>query len=282
MKKIVLLFVMVVVATVGYGQYYGLLGKRVIFNLEGTTSPAYLHSNLVTEALINKYGEDKSHGILSLNFFATPSVEVAVWKKGTVGAGYSFFTSPFEGMQHDLYSGQYQQGYQFPVYSDYSVFSGHVTAHGIQFYYKQYVGNTEAPIGHYFKFNFDLFLTKYIMDDVPDYATDSVPIIQQTLFYMPGGEYDPEVKYSLEEIRTGKGKLFGLRVEYGYDFWPLSFMKLSVGASLGTTFGGYRGISTKYDGFTDFSKRTFEGYSYGRILGAYWLQFKLGIGFSAF
>ena len=77
MKKTFLLWIMVCCACAGYGQYYGLLGKRVIFDLEGTTSPAYFHANNITQVLENKYGEDKSAGLLSMNFFVTPSVEVA-------------------------------------------------------------------------------------------------------------------------------------------------------------------------------------------------------------
>ena len=283
MKKILLFCLMVVAATASYGQYYGLLGKRVIFNLEGTTSPAYFHKNLITEAIERRYGDDKTAGMLSLNFFATPSVEVAVWKKGTVGVGYNFFTSPFEGMQHDLYGGHYEPVENtFNVYPNYGTFDGHVTAHGLSLYYKQYVGNTDAPLGHYLKFNFDILFTHYVMYIITDYTIDSVPVYRQTFFYMPDGEYDPEVRYSLEEVRTGNGVLPGFKLEYGYDFWPTSFMKLSLGVSLGTTFGGYRGIILKHDAFTEWSKRTFKGYADGRILGAYWLQFKLGIGFSGF
>jgi hypothetical protein len=308
MKKILLFCLMVVAATASYGQYYGLLGKRVIFNLEGTTSPAYFHKNLITEAIERRYGDDKTAGMLSLNFFATPSVEVAVWKKGTVGVGYNFFTSPFEGMQHNLYSRSSATG-QY-VYEDYGTFDGHVTAHGINLFYKQYVGNTDAPIGHYLKFNLDCFFSKYEMDGspvcvrdaddnlvldpetgkpivrmvdgIPDYTIDSVPANQHLMYYWPTGEFDPEHPYALSEIRSGKSVLFGFKVEYGYDFWPTSFMKLSLGVSLGTTFGGYRGIILKHDAFTEWSKRTFKGYADGRILGAYWLQFKLGIGFSGF
>ena len=308
MKKILLFCLMVVAATASYGQYYGLLGKRVIFNLEGTTSPAYFHKNLITEAIERRYGDDKTAGMLSLNFFATPSVEVAVWKKGTVGVGYNFFTSPFEGMQHNLYSRSSATG-QY-VYEDYGTFDGHVTAHGINLFYKQYVGNTDAPIGHYLKFNLDCFFSKYEMDGspvcvrdaddnlvldpetgkpivnmaggLPDYTIDSVPANQHLIYYWPTGEFDPEHPYALSEIRSGKSVLFGFKLEYGYDFWPTSFMKLSLGVSLGTTFGGYRGIILKHDAFTEWSKRTFKGYADGRILGAYWLQFKLGIGFSGF
>ncbi|MBO7647120.1 MAG: hypothetical protein J6S56_03375 [Bacteroidales bacterium] len=308
MKKILLFCLMVVAAGVSYGQYYGLLGKRVIFNLEGTTSPAYFHKNYITEALENRYGEDKSAGMLSLNFFVTPSVEVAVWKKGTVGAGYNFFTSPFEGMQHNLYSRSSATD-QY-VYEDYGSFDGHVTAHGFNLYYKQYVGNADAPLGHYLKFNLDCFFSKYVMDGspvyerdpdgnllmdpetgkpivhmaggLPDYTIDSVPANQHLIYYWPTGEFDPEHPYALSEIRSGKSVLLGFKLEYGYDFWPTSFMKLSLGVSLGSTFGGYRGIIMKHDAFTEWSKRTFKGYADGRILGAYWLQFKLGIGFCAF
>lgn len=308
MKKIVLFCLMMVAASASYAQYYGLLGKRVIFNLEGTTSPAYFHSNFIAEALDKKYGEDPTAGFLSMNFFATPSVEVAVWKKGTVGVGYNFFSSPFEGTQHSLFyrndpSSQY-------VDYDYRTYDGHVTAHGFNLYYKQYLGDAGAPIGHYLKFNLDCFFTKYVMDGsptyerdaegnlvidpetgkpvvhmqngLPDYTIDSVPPNQHLYFYWPDEKYDPEHPYALSEIRSGKSVLFGFKFEYGYDFWPLSFMKLSLGVSLGTTFGGYRGIIVKHDAFTEWSKRTFQGYANGRILGAYWLQFKLGIGFSGF
>ena len=308
MKKTFLLWIMVCCACAGYGQYYGLLGKRVIFDLEGTTSPAYFHANYITQVMENKYGEDKSAGLLSMNFFVTPSVEVAVWKRGTVGIGYNFFTSPFEGMQHDIFSrNSVTDSY---VDYDYRSFDGHVTAHGFNLYYKHYVGNADAPMGHYLKFNLDCFFSKYVMDGnpvyerdpegnlvmdpetgkpivhmvggLPDYTVDSVPANQHLIYYWPTGEYDPEHPYALSEIRSGKSVLLGFKFEYGYDFWPTAFMKLSLGVSLGTTFGGYRGIVLKHDAFTEWSKRTFKGYADGRILGAYWLQFKLGIGFCAF
>ncbi len=304
MKKIFLLFVVMLSVSMTFGQYYGLLGKRVIFNIEGTTSPAYVNPNFICQEL-DARGKDKL-GLLSLNFFATPSIEIPLWEQGTIGVGYNFFTSPFEGYQDNLY---YRDNPTEPnVYSYTRSFDGHVTAHGFNLYYKQYLGNSKAPVGHYLKINLDCFFPKYVMDGtytyakdgegnllrdsltgklikqihgaIPDYLTDSIPPNQHLLYYWPDGEFDPENPYALSSVRSKRSVLLGLKVEYGYDFWPTNFMKLSLGVSLGSTFGGYKGIIKD----NDFSggSRTFQNYAHARILGAYWIQFKLGIGFMPF
>ena len=286
------------------GQYYGLMGKRVIVNLEGSTSPAYLNPNYIWQAMSAKSGYSKKYFWLNMNFFAAPGIEVAVWTKGTAGVGYNFTSSPFEGYQDDLYYRENTS--ETDIYSDFSSYYGHVTAHGFHLYYKQYIGNSKAPVGHYVKFNFDCYFTKYVMDGapmyerdddgnyvideqtgkpviyrynaIPDYLTDEVPVDQQLLFYCPDGKYDIENPYALSTIRNGKSVLPGMKIEYGYDFWPVNFFKLSLGVSLGTTFGGYKGLFNDFFG----NGNTFRAYAHTRILGAYWLQFKLGIGFLAF
>lgn len=280
MRKILFLFIIFFAVSSGYSQYYGLLGKRVIINLEMTTSPAYLQRNFISDALEQKNVSSRATKYLGMNFFANPSVEYAAWKKGTVGVGYIFFTSPFDGIQHNVYFEDPSVILSYNMIDGYSNFEGckgMLTSHGFNLYYKQYLKNSVAPIGHYFKFNLDGFFIRYFMDGLPDYT--NVPLSKQTVFYCP--EYDINSPKPLSDIQKGKTALFGFKVEYGYDFWPVSFMKMSLGVSLGSTFGGYNALYD-FDFFGDALDATYKNYAKGRILGAYFLQFKLGIGFLAF
>jgi len=181
---------------------------------------------------------------LGLNYWLSPNVEVMVWEKGSVGAGYNFYKSPFDGKEFVF--DNYGFDYEIP-------FEGEILAHGFNVFYKQYVGNTYAPLGHHFKFNFDGFFYNYYIAD--------------------RGIYD-------------KDMLFGFKVEYGYDFLLLNCLRLTLGASVGTTFGGYlTGIREFNSDLSPFSYRTdltYQNYARGRMLGAYWFGIRLGVGFLAF
>ena len=75
-------------------QWYNYMGNRVIFNMEASFSPAWKSPNPVST------GWDIPEGLqryLGLNYFLYPSVELMVWEKGTVGAGYDYYNSPFDG-----------------------------------------------------------------------------------------------------------------------------------------------------------------------------------------
>ena len=244
-------------------KMYNFLGNHVILNMEGYISPAWLNPNPVSS------GWDISKGAqryLGLNYFLTPNIELMVWKKGTVGVGYNYYNSPFKGSDCRL-----RIGHQYYGYTDWgeAELYGNIIAHGFNAYYKQYVGNRFAPLGHYFKFIFDGFFYHYKMD------TEGIQIgILNTT-------QDP-----YEEIIENKGNIFGLKIEYGYDFILLNRLKLTLGASLGTTFGGYKvpfaRIKDRSAIYYEESTLQYDNYARTRILGAYCFGLKLGIGFIPF
>lgn len=240
MKKIIplLLFVTALCAQVN-AQGYNYMGKHVLFNANVSISPSWINPNPMSQHLSNLPSSAKKY--LGLNYWVTPSIEAIVWSKGAIGAGYNFYKSPFKGRA------SYYDDYYFNYsYRDYN---GMITAHGFNVFYKQYLGQTFAPLGSYLKFNFDGFFYHYITDDAQE----------------------------------GKDKLFGAKVEYGYDFLLFDRMRLSVGASIGSTFGGIRLAfkqMTKDD--YDMSAMTVNNYVNARMFMAYWFGIKLGIGFLAF
>jgi len=246
MKRIIsLLLLMVALCAQANAQGYNYMGKHILFNANVTVSPSWLNPNPMTPHLDNLSTHAQRY--LGINYWVSPSVEAIVWEKGSVGAGYNFYKSLFDGKEYipDAY------GYSY----DFDTYQGEILAHGFNVFYKQYVGHTVAPLGHYFKFNFDGFFYNYYIEKK--------------------GIYD-------------KDKLFGFKVEYGYDFLLLDCLRLSIGASIGSTFGGYLAGTQKLkfgDLSYDFGNRRIldhNNYARGRMLGAYWFGIKLGVGFLAF
>ena len=244
-------------------KMYNFLGNHVILNMEGYFSPAWLNPNPVSS------GWDVSEAVkryLGLNYILSPSIELMVWEKGTVGVGYNYYNSPFKGSDCRL-----RIGHQYYGYTDWreAELYGNVTAHGFNVYYKQYVGDRFAPLGHYLKFVFDGFFYRYKMD------TEGI------LMGIIQGTQDP-----YEEIIENKGNLFGAKFEYGYDFILMNRLKLTLGASIGTTFGGYKvafaKMKDKSSLYYEESTLHYDNYARSRILGAYCFGLKLGIGFIPF
>lgn len=244
-------------------QWYNYMGNRVIFNMEASFSPAWKSPNPVST------GWDIPEGLqryLGLNYFLYPSVELMVWEKGTVGAGYDYYSSPFDGSDDRVYVDGYG--------SDWYNLRGNITAHGFNVYYKQYLGNRFAPLGHHFKFTFDGFFYHYQMDSTANITLHGITSAE------------------LPSVLDNKGVLFGLKIDYGYDFVVANRLKLTMGFGVGTTFGGYRVPFNKMrDFFSDFDfgdgntsdkPVTFDNYARTRILGAYWFGLRFGIGFIAF
>lgn len=264
MKKIILSIIIITGLTTANAQMYNFLGNHVILNMEGYFSPAWLNPNPVSS------GWDISEGAqryLGVNYLLSPNIELMVWKKGSVGVGYNYYNSPFKGSDNRLRKGyMYSDGY---VDWRSAELFGNVTAHGFNVYYKQYVGDRFAPLGHYFKFNFDGFFYHYKMDTAGVY----MGILTTTT--------DP-----YEEIIENHGSIFGFKFEYGYDLIVLNRLKLTLGASIGTTFGGYKVAFTKIKDETSYYYEEpdlrYDNYARSRILGAYWFGVKLGIGFIAF
>ena len=258
MKRIVIIALSILL-TGGclFAQNPGYMGRHVLVNGEISLSPAILNPNPLREALTGKVKSESALDYLGLNYIVSPNIEVIVWRKGTVGAGYNFFKSPFK------YKGYFQLPESHPEYIAYdnSIYrdgTADMTAHGFNVFYKQYVGKTMAPMGHYFKFTFDGFFYKYEARQ-----EDMIPALYE----------------DLKSQMTGKHMLFGLKAEYGYDYMLFDFLRLSIGVSLGTTFGGYKAMGFGHRVFDDLQ---IQSYANNRLLGAYWFGFKLGVGFLTF
>ena len=244
-------------------KMYNFLGNHVILNMEGYFSPAWLNPNPVSSGWNMSDGAKR---YLGLNYILSPNIELMVWKKGTVGVGYDYYNSPFKGSDCRL-----RIGYPYYGSTDWreAELSGNVIAHGFNAYYKQYLGDRFAPLGHYLKFQFDGFFYRYKMDT------------EGLLMGIIEGTTEP-----YEEIIENKGNLFGMKLEYGYDFILLNRLKLTLGASIGTTFGGYQvafaRIKDRGSLYYEESTLHYDNYARSRILGAYCFGLKLGIGFIPF
>jgi hypothetical protein len=243
-----------------YTQNTGYMGKHFLLNAEANFSPAYFNSN--------SYGKSLVHNLdySAFNFILSPSVEAIVWKKGTVGAGYNFFTSYYRANYQILLDDEadignviYLNKYMFydPTYR--------IKSHGCHLFYKQYIGDTYAPLGHYLKFTVDVFFNKHVFNDV-------LPDTLIALGYANDSRF----------LKTPqKSMLFGFKVEYGYDFLLFNRLKLLTGISLGTTFGGYKAkLNDWLDSYGNDDIEGIESVEYGksRLLNAYWFGLKVGIG----
>lgn len=257
MKKIIPVVLALCVAVVSlHAQNPGYMGRHVLVNAECSLSPSLKKPNPLGEALAGVVSKSSTLNYLGLNYIVSPNVEVIVWRKGTVGVGYNFFKSPFN---YKCYFETENPIPEFYYYDNVVYWEGtaDMTAHGFNMFYKQYVGRTLAPMGQYFKFTFDGFFYQYKARDLMLY---------------------PEDLKELETQMKGKNMLFGLKAEYGYDYLLCDFLRLSIGVSVGTTLGGYKVITKKYN----VTGIDMDCYAKNRILGAYWFGFKLGIGFLTF
>jgi len=264
MKKItIIIAVFFACMTSANAQMYNFLGNHVVLNMEGYVSPAWLNPNPVSS------GWDIGEGAqryLGLNYILSPNIELMVWKKGTVGVGYNYYNSPFKGIDSRL-----RKGYQYYGSTEWreAELYGNIVAHGFNLYYKQYLGDRFAPLGHYLKYQLDGFFYHYKMDH------DGIQMGILTTTQEP-----------FEEIIENNGAIFGFKFEYGYDFIVLNRLKLTMGASIGTTFGGYQVMFEKMKNKASYYNEPldlhYDNYARSRILGAYCFGIKLGIGFIPF
>lgn len=255
MKRSILILIITLLISMVGAQNPGFMGRHIFINGNVMLSPAWKNPNAMSKYLtksaseyssFSDYTNNLKNKWLGLNYFVLPDIEVIVWRKGSVGAGYNFFDSPFKGY------------YSAEGINNSTSFVGQITAHGFHVFYKQYLGQTYAPFGQYIKFNFDGF------------------------FYRYGNFYtgnDTGIHSEENLIPDGKNRLFGLKVEYGYDFLFFNVLKFNIGVSLGSTFGGYKAIS-----FGDNTKSglAVKDYANNRLLGAYWFGLHCGIGFLTF
>lgn len=263
MKRTITLIIITASLATANAQMYNFLGNHVILNMEGYFSPAWINPNPVSS------GWDVSEAMkryMGLNYFLSPNIELMIWEKGTIGVGYNYYNSPFKGSDIRLRKLNQEYGYNNWVESE---LYGTIVAHGFNAYYKQYLGDRFAPLGHYIKFVFDGYFYHYKMDT----EGNRMGIVENIT--------DP-----YEEIIENKGNLFGMKFEYGYDFVVLNRLKLNIGASVGTTFGGYKvpfkTMKKEFDIYGGGIDAHYDDYARTRILSAYWAGIKIGIGFIPF
>ena len=263
MKKIILLIIIIASLGKANAQMYNFMGNHIILNMEGYFSPAWINPNPVSS------GWDASEAMkryMGLNYFLSPNIELMVWEKGTVGVGYDYYNSPFKGSDSRIRKLNQYYGYSDWVESE---LYGNIVAHGFNAYYKQYLGDRFAPLGHYIKLQFDGFFYHYKMDR----EGIDLGIL-------------PTTQEPMSEILENKGSLFGMKFEYGYDFVLFNRLKLNLGASLGTTFGGYKvpfkTMKKEFDIYGGGIDAHYDDYARTRILSAYWANIKIGIGFIPF
>ena len=266
MKKAILSIIAVLFLCVATSaQNTGYMGRYVLFNAEVSLSPSWFHPNPLTEALAERFPDSKSaRKYLGLNYFVTPNIEAIVWKKGTVGAGYNFYKSPFDGSSPRWVEYQDHQGYYYSEELYEYDFTGTITAHGFNVFYKQYLGNTRAPMGPFLKVVFDGFFYNIDHHD------------------RGGNTVHPDVITAYPDMGVNHGSLFGLKLELGRDYMLFNFLRLSTSLSVGTTFGGFKSIAI-VDKYPDHPYgHTPNSYARNRILSAYWFGLKVGVGFLTF
>ena len=256
MRKIYLFIIAILLSGYCLGQNTGYMGMHVIFNAEGSLSPSWKNPNPLSRTLNEHFTSEHYRRYFGLNYILSPNIECIIWDKGSVGAGYNYYNSPYKGTLYQEIPNPYSY-----YYEDYS-FTGQVVAHGFNVFYKQYLGDTKAPLGFYAKFIFDGFFYHYLNNEEPPQLMAS---------YYP-------------DLKEGNSILFGAKAEFGYDYLFFNRLRLSFGISFGSTFGGYKAIKGFFDDFShlDASTTSVNNFVHNRILNAYWFGLKVGVGFLAF
>lgn len=277
MKRTSILIAIMLFCGVCLSQNTGYMGNHVIFNADCSLSPSWKNPNPLSQALSEHFPDNvHTQRYLGLNYLLSPNVEVIVWNKGTVGAGYNYYNSPFSG-DVDRYFTTSSGGWIGETFH----FNGNVTAHGFNVFYKQYLGDTKAPMGYYVKVTFDSYFYKYACDSnlvMPQWMDHYDNLLEQNPELAEVYDYKPVGK-------SGTGASFGLKAELGYDYLFLNRLRLSFGLTLGSTFSGYKYLDAKSDiSLSDVSSDqiSVRDCVNNRLLNAYWFGIKLGIGFVAF
>ena len=232
-----LLFVVLMCATSSLSaQNTGFMGKRFLFNMGAEFSPAPFRP-VCDINFKNRY--------LKFNCILSPSIEIITTKRGTTGLVYHYLGTK----------------YNTPL-KERSLFEEDITvvedlkAHGFGIFYKVYFGDGRAPIGSYFKTQFDGFF------------------------------YKCPISYE-DRITQKSDQLFAMKIEFGHDFLFFNRLRLSTGFSFGLPFGGFKGLEYDNGGWAEIFNWNDESlelhqYARSRIFGAYWIGFTVGVGFLAF
>lgn len=242
MRKILSVLVVMLSVLFSQGQNTGFMGKRFFLNAELSVSPAWRNPTSPAMDVLPKY--------FHFNYFISPNIEAIVWKKGSVGVGYNFINTDFDS-----------EYYYDPISFEDGNSIGYLKGHGFNVFYKQYVGETKAPLGHYFKLELDAFYFNF------------EPRLETIL--------DPNADIAK---LSGKSSLYGLKIEYGYDYLFFDRLRVSAGMSLGTTLGGYKAHSFDaiFFGNKINQNHLVEEYAKTRIMTAYFFQLKVGVGILLF
>ena len=180
-KNIIILLVLTSLSTGLFSQNTGYMGNHFLINADIVLSPSYLKPSFM----------NKTPGYLSFNYIFSPNIEAIVWKKGTLGI-----------VGHQLVS-----RYAYRNYNNYDIYYSAPTIHdfsawGYGMFYKQYYRRERAPMGNYFKIEFDFFHYKYL------------------------------------ELNPQKDFMAGMKFELGKDFLFFNRLRCSLAYSLGFTFQG--------------------------------------------
>ncbi|MDR0368182.1 MAG: hypothetical protein LBH82_03455 [Bacteroidales bacterium] len=149
MKKKGLLLGLWLLCAILSSQAQGYMGKRFIFNMGASLSPAWIQPT----AIFGEY--ENSAPWYAFNYTLSPNVECIVWKLGTAGICYHFFKTKY---------------YAYYVYRSENSFLDFdvkekiedLNVQGLGIYYKQYFSSrSRAPMGTFLKFQIDDFFFKY-------------------------------------------------------------------------------------------------------------------------
>ena len=97
-----------------------------------------------------------------------------------------------------------------------------------------------------------------------------------------GNTVHPDVAVAYPDMAVNSGSLFGLKLEFGRDYFFCKFLRLSTSLSVGTTFGGFKSIPSFDHRYDDPYGHTPNSFARTRILSAYWFGLKVGIGVLTF
>jgi hypothetical protein len=251
MKHILVLNIVIFLFSISLlcAQNSGFMGKRVVFNVGTAFSSAWMKPNFADNP---KY----HFKWYSFNYTLSPNVEFIAWRMGIVGLSYHYFSTKYNYPSSELRNQQNDGGISV-VYEDNGVSFNYKTgvsnlkSHGFGVFYKQYMGSKAyAPMGSYFKLQFDGFFYKRL--------------------------------YSRTDKTMVNDRLFAIKIEFGRDLLFFNILRLSTGVSLGVPFGGFNTMffeNYRGDGFFDTGEiKEMGDYAKGRILSHYWLGFTVGIG----
>ncbi|MDR1758407.1 MAG: hypothetical protein LBR51_05575 [Bacteroidales bacterium] len=223
-------------------------GKRVLFNLSATFSPAWFNPNFFNNS---KHWEK----YYAFNYMLTPSMEVIAWRYGTIGTHYHWFETKCNYFVNLLE--------WWNTYSEVAP----MTVHGVGCFYKQYFGeNSRAPLGWYAKIQGDILFARANIWQ-PD-------IIEQETY---SGTY---FTYSETEGQTvDVQKIVGsLAFEIGYDF--LFFDRLRINTAFFAGLPLCKWKLSEHEGSSQ--SLTYEESVARRLIMHYALGMKMSIGFLAF